>query len=91
LASRFCAPTLATVEHPRELKTFKAIRLTPFVSEATRLTRAQGETYSLTQSCVLPTNNLYAARAAALEGIGYAILPWWIARSDMNSGLLRRT
>jgi molybdate transport repressor ModE-like protein len=87
----FCAPTLATVEHPRELKALKAIRLTPFVSEATRLTHEHGETYLLKQACALTTNNLYVARAAALEGIGYAILPLWIVRSDVSRGLLRRT
>ena len=86
-----CAPTLGSAEHPRELKTLKSIRLTPFVSEATRLSHDEGETYLLKQSGALTTNNLYAARAAALEGIGYAILPLWIVRADLSSGLLRRT
>lgn len=76
-------------QHPRELKKLKSIRIASFSPEAARLTHHDGYTYLLKQSSALTKNNLYAARAGALEGIGYAILPLWIVRSDIKIGLLR--
>ena len=87
----FCSPTLGAVKHPNGLQTLKAIRLTPFVSESIRLTNDEMETYLLRQNCTMTTNNLYAARAATIEGIGYAVLPLWITRTDVERGKLIQT
>lgn len=36
----------------------------------------------------MTTNNLYAAHAAVLEGLGYAMLPLWLAEFDLDRGRL---
>jgi DNA-binding transcriptional LysR family regulator len=87
----FCSPALGSMQHPNGLQTMKAIRLTPFVSESIRLTNEETETYLLRQNCAMTTNNLYAARSAAIEGVGYAVLPLWITRLDIERGKLIQT
>ena len=84
----FCSMTLGAVAHPSKLQAFRAIRLTPYVPESLRLTSAQGETFVLRQSCVMTTNNLYAAYSATIEGIGYAVLPLWLTQPDLERGTL---
>jgi len=34
------------------------------------------------------TDNLYAARAAVLEGVGYAVLPLWCVQAELARGTL---
>lgn len=65
------------VSHPRELQPMTAVRLSTFVPGTVELTDADGDTFQLRQRTMFTTDNLYAARTAVLEGIGYAVLPLW--------------
>jgi len=87
----FCSPAFRTVTHPSELHALRAIRLTPYVPESIRLTNSRGDAFVLRQACVMTTNNLYAAHAAAIEGIGYAVLPLWLTGPDVDRGRLIQT
>ena len=77
--------------HPRELQTMPAVRLSTFVPGTIELTHGGGATFQLRQRVMFVTDNLYAARTAALEGLGYAILPLWCMHAQLTQGTLERT
>lgn len=52
------------------------------------LTDGSGESFQLGQRAVFTTDNLYAARTAVLEGVGYAILPLWCLHAQFAQGAL---
>ena len=78
------------IDHPSELLSDQAVRLTTFTPEAVQLTRRDGETFQLYQSSVFKTDNLFAARAAVLEGVGYALLPLWAVQEWLERRMLVR-
>ena len=82
--------TPVVVDHPRELRASAAVRLSPFVPGTIELTNADGATFRLRQHSVCTTNNLFAARSAVLEGVGYAVLPLWCVSTHLTSGLLTK-
>jgi molybdate transport repressor ModE-like protein len=82
------SPAFRAVEHPRELSVTPAVRLTSFVPVAVRLVRDDGASFVLRQSAVFSTSNLHAAHVAALEGVGYAVLPLWLVQDDLSRGAL---
>lgn len=82
--------TPVVVDHPRELRASAAVRLSPFVPGTIELTNAEGATFRLRQHCVFTTNNLFAARSAVLEGVGYAVLPLWCVSTHLTSGFLTK-
>ena len=78
------------VEHPRELQAMPAVRLTTFVPGTIALTHDSRETFQLRHRDVFTTDNLYAARTAVLEGVGYAVLPLWVLQVQLREGRLVR-
>ena len=65
-----------------------AVRLSTFVPGTVELTNGSGETFQLRQHAVFTTDNLYAARTAVLEGVGYAVLPLWCMHAQLAQGAL---
>ncbi|HET9976355.1 MAG TPA: LysR family transcriptional regulator [Burkholderiaceae bacterium] len=51
-----------------------------------RLTTPEGRTVSVQVSGPLRSNNLSAVLAATLDGLGLAILPWYVAAEALDSG-----
>lgn len=84
------APNHPAADHPGRLADDGAVRITTFVPEAVELTHRDGERFVLHQSAAFLADNLYAARAALLEGVGYGILPLWAVQADLRSGALIR-
>ena len=84
------APRWPKVSHPRELQTIPAVRLSPFVPGTVELTDATRTKFQLRQRVMFETNNLFAARTAVLEGIGYAVLPLWCIQVQLAQGALLR-
>lgn len=78
------------VSHPRELQTTPAVRLSTFVPGRVELTDASGAGFQLRQRVMFNTDNLYAARTAVLEGVGYAVLPLWCMHAQLAQGALVR-
>jgi DNA-binding transcriptional LysR family regulator len=76
--------------HPRELVDARAVRLQTFVPRVIALTHTSGERYSLSQKTAFASDHLEAVRTAALQGVGYAVLPIWAVNSDLADGKLVR-
>ena len=76
------------VLHPRELQPMPAVRLSTFVPGVVELTDGSGATFQLRQWVMFNTDNLYAARTAVLEGVGYAVLPLWCMHAELAQGAL---
>ena len=83
------APVGAATTHPEELRCRAAVRLSTFVPSTIELTN-DGEKFRLRQKAVFTTDNLYAARTAVLEGVGYAVLPLWCVQAQLSQGALIR-
>lgn len=86
-----CAAHLGRVEHPRDLESSPAVRISTAIPKYVELRHSTGEKFSLEQRCVFTTDNLYAAREAVREGLGYAVLPLWSVRAELDCGTLVRT
>ncbi len=76
------------VSHPRELQPTPAVRLSTFVPGVVALTDGSGATFQLRQRVMFNTDNLYAARTAVLEGVGYAVLPLWCMHAQLAQAAL---
>jgi DNA-binding transcriptional LysR family regulator len=81
------SPKWPQASHPRDFIARPAVHLTSFVPSAVRLTRGN-DVFVLRHNAVFGTDNLHAAHVAALEGVGYAILPLWLVMNDVRSGAL---
>jgi DNA-binding transcriptional LysR family regulator len=81
-------PKKASIQHPRELEFERAVRLTTFVPSIVELKHDDGEVFKLKQLHAFSTDNLYAAHAAVLAGVGYAVLPLWLIQSDLAANRL---
>ena len=78
------------VSHPRELQSAPAVRLSTFVPGVVELTDGSGAVFQLRQRVMFNTDNLYAARTAVLEGVGYGVLPLWCMHAQLAQGALLR-
>ena len=78
------------VSHPRELQPMPAVRLSTFVPGVVALNAGNGAMFQLRQRVMFNTDNLYAARTAVLEGVGYAVLPLWCMHAQLAQGALIR-
>ena len=83
-------PSHPPVNHPGSLVSDEAVRISTFVPEAIELTHREGERFTLRQHPVFSANNLFAVRAALLEGLGYGVLPLWAVQRDLARGALVR-
>ncbi len=84
------SPSWPPIDHPDGLVSDQAVRLTTFTPQAVELTRPDGKTFELRQCSAFDTDNLFAARAAVLEGVGYAVLPLWAVQDRLERGSLIR-
>ena len=81
-------PALVGIDHPDSLVAGEAVRLTTFTPQIVELSRSDGATFLLDQHPTFITDNLFAARAAVLEGVGYAVLPLWAVQHHLERGEL---
>lgn len=77
-----------TLDHPGELADKGAVRIATCVPEMVRLIRTDGKQVVLRQSTTFQVDNVFVARAAIREGVGYGILPLWSVQADLRSGAL---
>jgi DNA-binding transcriptional LysR family regulator len=84
------APGVAAAEHPQALAQVRAIRLRPFTPRAIQLTHSSGQSFKLVQNVALTSDHLETVRVAALEGLGYAVLPLWAVKRDLKENKLVR-
>jgi DNA-binding transcriptional LysR family regulator len=84
------APGITAAEHPQALAQVRAIRLRPFTPRAIELTHSSGQSLKLVQNVALTSDHLETVRVAALEGLGYAVLPLWAVKRDLQENKLVR-
>jgi DNA-binding transcriptional LysR family regulator len=78
----------ARVQQPAELNERRAVHLIPFMARQVPLETKDGRTATLRLKPVFTTDNLYAALAAIINGVGYGILPYWLINSELKAGTL---
>ena len=49
---------------------------------------AAGDQRTITPPVAITTNNIFAAREAALMGLGFAVMPKWFVADDLTHGTL---
>ena len=84
------APSLLegkTLNVPGDLAALPALALSSFEGEDILL-RSERDTFRLSADAVMATNNIFALYQAALQGVGYAVLPRWMVAKDLASGTL---
>ncbi|MGB3456895.1 MAG: LysR family transcriptional regulator [Litorimonas sp.] len=82
------APALPPVATPDALSRRPCLSLGPFEGTRLRLHGPDGAEARLSLSARLATNNISVTHAAAREGLGFAILPRWLAAEDIAKGRL---
>lgn len=81
----------ATPPGPRELAALPWLAIkTYYHREITLRRRGSDETRRLALRPRLATDNLYALREAALQGLGVAVVSRWLVAEDLASGALRQ-
>lgn len=85
------APSLAETlqrETPKALSELPCVAVDAFEGRKIPLTNRKGRTEMIEAKAVLTTNNIFAAHRAALNGIGYAVLPRWFVDDELSHGQL---
>lgn len=73
---------------PADLGDLPCAALEPFEAGQISLFNREGERATVAARIALSTNNIFAALKAARLGIGYAVMPSWLVRPDLESGAL---
>jgi len=73
---------------PQALPSAPCAALEPFDGASITLRDAHGATASVTAPVGIATNNILAARKAALLGIGFAVMPRWFVEDHLPAGAL---
>ena len=73
---------------PGDLADLPCAALTPFDAGRIPLSTAKGDGAMVTASVAFATDTIVAAHAAALQGIGYAVLPRWLVAEELLAGRL---
>lgn len=73
---------------PRDLAGLPCAALEPFEAASIPLALADGTTATVQAKVAVATNNIFAARKAALLGIGYAVMPRWFVEDELKAGSL---
>lgn len=85
-------PEVASLVHqlttPAELSQLPWVAVSSFYRKALILENQKGETVEVALSPRLYTDSLYAARRAALGGVGAVVLSAWLVEQDLRSGAL---
>ncbi|MEM7730700.1 MAG: LysR family transcriptional regulator [Pseudomonadota bacterium] len=82
------APALPPAATPDALSQRPCLSLGPFEGTRLRLHGPDGKDIRLELSARLATNDIRVTHAAAREGLGFAVLPRWLAASDLSEGRL---
>ena len=77
-----------SVGHPADLEQYNAVQLVTYVSREVHLVNDDRSTTTLRLRPVFITDNIFAALTAVKEGIGYAVLPHWVMRDELQSGAI---
>lgn len=64
------------------------VSLSPFEGTSITLTASSGELATVKAQAALTTNNIFSARLAARNGVGFAVMPRWFVEEDLASGTL---
>lgn len=73
---------------PKALVDLPCVAIDSFEGSKIPLTSHKGRTEILDARAVLTTNNVFAAHRAALDGIGYVVLPRWFVDDELSNGQL---
>lgn len=76
--------------HPSDLVQAPAVFVRAFLAREVELIDHTDARFSLRQAPVLTVDSIQAARAALLEGVGYAVMPLWAVQRDLDDGALTR-
>ena len=82
LSKRFSKPT------PSALEELPFVALDPFEGGTVHLRSSRGQSMTIRPPIALSTNNIMASRRAVLAGVGFAILPKWLAATELEEGRL---
>ncbi|MEM9898848.1 MAG: LysR family transcriptional regulator [Pseudomonadota bacterium] len=87
-AERVLVASPALAAQTKDWSNYPAIALTPFYTGSFELFAQDGSSQKNTLKVVLYTDNIEAARRATLRGVGAAVLPTWLIRSNLADGTL---
>ena len=73
---------------PADLADLPSIALSPFEGPRLPLQTAEGAQEVLAGKVALSTDNIFVAKKAALQAIGFALLPRWFVAKDLAAGRL---
>ncbi len=73
---------------PADVLSMPCAAVQPFEGGAIPLFQKGGKGFTLRPTVALETNNIFVAHKAALQGIGFAVLPKWMVASDLAAGRL---
>ena len=85
IVARFDHPA---VRHPTELEQYNAVQLMTYVSREVPLASDDNMSTTLRLRPTFVTDNIFAALTAVKEGVGYAVLPHWVMRDELQSGAI---
>ncbi len=73
---------------PEEVARLPCVALDPFEGGRIGLTARDRATTTLTPDVSFSTNSIFAQHRAALNGVGFAVLPRWFVEADLQAGRL---
>lgn len=74
--------------HPSELENLPNVALESYLRGALNVRHSTGEHYTFKPPSRFTTNNFPAMYRATLAGVGFAALPYWFIKDDLESGTL---
>lgn len=73
---------------PKDMENFPFVGMTPFEGDRIPLKRNKGGPTFIRPNLRMETNNIFAAKQAALAGLGACVLPRWFAEEELSKGRL---
>ncbi|QLC23623.1 LysR family transcriptional regulator [Parasphingopyxis algicola] len=86
-----CTPAFAegrSARGPGDIAPLPCAALSPFEGSRIPLTGPKGRRATLKAQMRFASNNIFAVRQAARQGVGYAVMPRWFVAADLESGRL---
>ncbi len=75
-------------ERPESVCDIPCVSLSAFEGTTIGLTARDGERATVKAQASLTTNNIFSARLAARNGLGFAVMPRWFVEEDLANGTL---
>ncbi len=85
------SPTLLAsgrIGRPQQLASIPCVALAPFEGHRMTLTSKRGAKAMVAATASFVTDNIFAAHQAAVQGIGFAVMPRWFIAEDLQHGRL---